>query len=171
MVVAAAVRRTEVVAVALIVAVAAIVVPAVAAPIAHVEMWGAEVEVVTARIAGIDAEMPEAGVPVERTVEIGGGTEGIPLPRIEYIAQVQVAALPVGAEHITAARDAHQVVQVDFVGCLILRVSQVQLVCHLVGEEQGLLACLLVAHRVCTGCYRQHGKQGHHKLLHSRMFF
>ena len=171
MLVAHSVAWTEVVAMALIVASTAIPVPAVAATIAHVEVGTSEVEIVAPRIVGIDAEVPEASVPVQRTVEIGGCTIEVPLPRIENVAEVKVATLPVGAEDVVTASDTHQIVEVDLVGCLVLCIGEVQLVCHLVGQEQCLLASLLVAHGVCACCYRQHGNQGKHHLLHSRMLF
>ena len=171
MLVAHSVAWTEVVAMALIVASTAIPVPAVAATIAHVEVGTSEVEIVAPRIVGIDAEVPETCVPVQRTVEIGGCTIEVPLPRIENVAEVKVATLPVGAEDVVTASDTHQIVEVDLVGCLVLCVGEVQLVCHLVGQEQCLLASLLVAHGVCACCYRQHGNQGKHHLLHNRILF
>ena len=144
--------------------------PAVSAAVGHVEVRPSEVEVVTARVACVDAEVPVAGVPVERTVEVGGGAEGIPLPGVQDVAQVHVAALPVGSEDVAVTCDAHQVVQVDFVRGLILLVGEVQLVGHLVGEEQGLVAGLLVAHCTCRHRHGQHGYQGKHHLLHNRKY-
>ena len=38
----------------------------------NVEVRATEVEVVAARIAGVDAEVPVTCVPVERTVEVSG---------------------------------------------------------------------------------------------------
>jgi hypothetical protein len=51
-------------------------------------MGTAEVEIVTTRIAGIDAEVPEAIAPVQWTIEIGSCHEGIPLPAEQYIAEI-----------------------------------------------------------------------------------
>ncbi len=143
--------------------------PAVASTIGDEEVGTAKVEIVAVWVAGIDAEVPVACIPEERAVEIGGCTEHVPLPGEQNIAEVQVAALPVGAEHIILAGDAHEVVEIYFVGCLVLSIAQVQLVGHLVGEEEGLVACLFVGHCICLYCYRQHGNQGKHHLLHSRM--
>ena len=55
-------------------------VPGMSATIGGIEVRTSEVEVVTMRIAGIDAEMPIACFPVEGTVEIAGCDKGIPLP-------------------------------------------------------------------------------------------
>ena len=130
----------------MVVAVSAIHVPAVSTPVGGIEVWTSVEEIVAVGIAGIDAEMPIACIPVERTIEVGGCDEGIPLPCIKDVAQVEVTTLPVGTIHIVYAGDTHEVVEVDFVRCLVLGISQVELVGHLVGEEQGLVAGLLVAH-------------------------
>ena len=37
----------------------------------YVEVRATEVEIVAARIAGVDTEVPVACIPVERTVEVG----------------------------------------------------------------------------------------------------
>jgi hypothetical protein len=138
--------RTEVLAMMLIVASPAVHPPAVPTTVGHIEVRTSEVEVVTVRVAGIDAEMPVACFPEERTIEIGGGQIGFPLPSMQDELQVGIAALPVEAKHVVTTSDTHQIIKVDFVGSLILGIGQIQLVCHLVGQEQGLSPCLLVAH-------------------------
>ena len=72
--------RTEVAGVPVIIAASAVHVPGMTATIGGIEVRASKIEVVAPRVAGIDAEMPEAGIPVERTVEVAGCTEGIPLP-------------------------------------------------------------------------------------------
>ena len=44
-----------------------------------------------------------------------------------------------------------------------------QFIGHLVRQEQCLVPCLFVAHCLARCCYRQHGYQGHHYLLHIRL--
>ena len=161
------VRGVEVLAVAVIVAVSAYSVPGVGSMIGMVEMRTSEVEVVTVRVTGIDAEVPVAGVPVQRTIEIGCCDEGIPLPVEQDIAQVEIAALPVGSVHIVTAGDTHQVVEIDLIGCLVLLVSEIQLISHLVGQEQGFFASLLIAHCVCRDGCCQHHHQCEKHLLHN----
>ena len=143
--------RSEVVATSVVVAATAVDVPGVAATIGGKEVWASEVEIVAYSVTGVDAEVPATGVPVERTEEIGCGLEGFPLPRIEDIAQVEVATLPVDAVDIVRAGDTHEVVEVDFVGSLILFVGQIEFVGHLIREEEGFVAGLLVAHGVSCG--------------------
>ena len=111
---------TIVVDAALVEATAVVHVPAVSTTIRSVEVGTAEVEVVAMGIAGVDAEVPVASVPVEGTIEIGGCAQGFPLPRVEHVAQVEIATLPVGTEHIVAAGDAHQIVEVYFIDGLVL---------------------------------------------------
>ena len=164
------VRAMEVVTMAVIVAVSAYSVPGVCTMIGVIEVRTSEVEVVTVWVTGIDAEMPVAGVPVQRTIEIGSCDEGIPLPVKQDIAQVEITALPVGSIHIVTAGDTHQIVEIDLIGCLVLFVSEIQLISHLVGQEQGLVAGLLIAHCVCRDGCCQHHHQCEKHLLHTRIF-
>ena len=143
--------RAEVVATSVVVAAATVDVPGVTTAIAHVEAGASEVEEVAYSVAGIDAEVPATGVPVERTEEIGCGLEGFPLPRIEDIAQIEVTTLPVDAIDVVGTGDTHEVVEVDLVSCLILFVGQVEFIGHLIREEEGFVAGLLVAHGVSCG--------------------
>ena len=158
----------EVVAVSVVVAVSAVTMPGMSSAIGGIEVRPTEVEVVAVRIACIDGEVPETGVPVKRTIEIAGCTEGSPLPVEENVAEVEVTALPIDAEDIVNTCYSHQVVEIDFIGGLILLIGKIEFVCHLVGEEEGLIASLFVAHRVGGSCgHDQHYYQGYH-LFHNR---
>ncbi len=156
------------VAATVVVASSANMVPGMTATVAGIEYGASEVEVIASRIAGIDAEVPDAIGPVQWTIEVCGGTEGIPLPFEQYVAHVKVTTLPIGAIYIIVAGDAHQVVKVNLVGGLVLLIVEVQLVGHLVGQEQGFVAGLFVTHCVACCCYRQHGGQDYHYSLHNR---
>jgi hypothetical protein len=136
----------EVVPVSMIVTMSAYAMPSMCAMIGHIEVRTTEVEVVTMWVTGIDAEVPVACIPVEWTIEIGGCNKGVPLPLEQDIAQIEVTTLPIGSEHIVASCHPHQVVEVDLISCLVLLVSQIQLISHLISEEEGLVAGLLVAH-------------------------
>ena len=164
------VRDTIAIPVSIVVAISAMNMPGVSAMIGGIEMWTPEVEEVTLRIAGIDTEVPVTCIPVERTVEITGCDIGIPLPVEQYIAQVEVATLPIGSENVSSSSDSHQVVEIDLISGLILLVGQIQLVCHLICQEQCLVTGLLIAH--CTCCHRvgQHHQQCEKHLLHNRIF-
>ena len=126
-----------------------VVVPSMSAAVGVPEVRTSEVEIVAIRVAGIDAEVPVACIPVERTIEVGSCAVGCILPVEENIAQIEVTASPVCSIKVVARVDAHQIVEVHLVGSFVLLFGEVQLVSHLVGEEQSLLASLLVAH--CVG--------------------
>ena len=160
--------RTEVVTTPVVVAASANDVPGMTATVAGIEHGASEVEVVTMRIARIDAEVPVTVAPVEWAIEIACLAESAPLPVEQDIAHVEIAALPIIAIHIVIARYPHQVVEINLVGSFVLLVCQIQLVSHLVSQEQSFVACLFVAHCLARCCYCQHCNQGYHHLLHNR---
>ena len=112
-----------------------------------------EEEIVAVWVAGVDTEVPVAGIPVERTVEIGRGNVCAVLPVEQYVAQVEVALTPVVTIEVVVGIDTHEVVEVYLVGSLILCIAEIKFIRHLVGEEQSLLACLFVAHGFCRNCH------------------
>ena len=135
------------------------------------EVWATEVEVVAVGIACVDAEVPVSSLPVEWAIEVGGSEIGLILPVEQDVAQVEVALLPVDAIEVGLGVDTHQVVKIHFVGGLVLLLGQVKLVSHLVGEEQCLLACLLIAHCIGCHCHGDQCCQGDQYSLHSCMIF
>ena len=161
----------EVLSVTIVVTTTSMNVPGMSATIGGIEMRATEVEVVTMRIAGIDAEVPVACFPIEGTVEIAGSDKGIPLPFEKDITQIKVATLPIHAKHVVATCHTHQIIEVDFITSLILLVGEVELIGHLISQEQSLVAGLLETHCGGRDCYRQHRHQGHQHLLHNRIFF
>ena len=120
--------------------------PAVTSAVHGVEAWCTEIEVVTVWIAGIHTEVPIACVPVEWTIEITGVAVHAILPIEQNVTQVQVAALPVEAVQVVIVVDAHQVVEVNLIGSLILVIGEVEFVCHLVRQEKSLPTRLVVTH-------------------------
>jgi hypothetical protein len=74
--------------------------PGMSAAIGSIEVRTSEVEIVTVRIAGVDAEMPVTCLPVERTIEIGGCDIGLPLPVEQDITQVEITAFPIDTENV-----------------------------------------------------------------------
>ena len=78
--------RTIVVAVSVIVSMSTVTMPGMTTAIGEIEVRTSEVEIVTMRVAEIDAEVPVACLPVEGTVEIAGGHKGVPLPVVKDIA-------------------------------------------------------------------------------------
>ena len=71
---------TEVLSVTIVVTAISMDMPGMSATIGGIESRTPEEEVVAVRIAGIDAEVPVACLPVEWTIEIGGCYKGVPLP-------------------------------------------------------------------------------------------
>lgn len=140
--------------------------PAVTATIDSIEVRPSEVEIVAVGIACIDAEVPVAGVPVEWTIEIGGFNISAILPVEQYVAEVQVTVLPVDAVEVLPAADVHQVVEVDFVGSLVLFLRHIQFIRHLVCQEESLLTSLFVTHGVCRCCEGEQCCEGDDKLFH-----
>ena len=122
--------------------------PAVASTVHGVKVRCTEIEVVTVWIAGVHTEVPIACIPIKRAIEIGGIAVHAVLPIKQNVTQVQIAALPVESEQVVIVVDAHQVVEVNLVCSLILVIGEVQLVGHLVRQEQGLPTRLVVTHGV-----------------------
>jgi hypothetical protein len=160
----------EVLSMTIVVTTTSMNVPGMSATIGGIEVRTSEVEVVTMRIAGIDAEMPIACFPVEGTVEIAGCDKGIPLPVHKDITQIEVATLPIDAKHVSATSHTHQIVEVDFITSLVLLFGEVELIGHLISQEQGLSTGLLETHGGGRDCYRQHRHQDHQHLFHNRIF-
>ena len=151
------------------VGIAAVRMTVVAAAVAH-KHRRTSVEHQVAAIVAVDAEVPGASHPCQRTIEVVGCHVAAVLPRGEHIAQVGVAASPVGAKQVGVAANTQQIVEVDFIYCVILRGAQVELVGHLVTQEQGFGASLGVCHCVCSDGYRHQNCQGEH-LLHNRISY
>ena len=133
-------------------------------------MWETEEEVVSARISGVDSEMEISAIPIERTIEIASRAEITILPIQEDIAQIEVTLAPVYAVEIIVGINAHEIIQVNLVGSLILIVCQIEFVSHLVSKEQSLLASLLITHcRSCSKCHAEHCYKCYNQLLHNRI--
>lgn len=114
------------------------------ATVRNVESWATEVEMVAVRIACVDAEVPVTTFPPDRAIEVSGIAEHTVLPVEEDVTEVEVTACPAIGIDIIIRVDAHKVVEINLVGSLVLRLGEVELVCHLVGEEESLLTSLLV---------------------------
>ena len=125
--------------------------------VGDIDIRATKEEVVTMRIARVDAEVPVTAVPVKRTIEIGCVNIGAVLPVKQHIAQVEITLTPIDTIEVIIRVDAHQVIEIDLVGSLILRIRQVELVSHLVGQEQSLLACLLITPGRCLNSHDQEG--------------
>ena len=140
-----------------------------ASSVRHIDRRMAAEEVVTVRIAVIDREAPCTIIPVDRTIEVRQcGVETV-LVRSEHIAQVHVTTAPVRTTDVVAVVDTIEIVEVDFIHGIVLCAIQPQFIGHLVAEEQGFAASLVVCHCCGGDGYRHHHGQGHH-LFHNGIF-
>ena len=140
----------------IVVATSSVASPAMSSTVRDVHGGMTEIEI-GAVIASIDSKMPATCAPVERTIEICCGLECRPLPVEQDITQVEIASCPVRTIDVISARHTHQIIQVNLVGCLILSIVEVELISHLVGEEESFPTSLLITHSFHRCCYRQHG--------------
>ena len=110
----------------------------VAAPVGN-ENLRVSVEETASVIVGVHCECPATCMPSYRTIEVSQAHVLIELPAVQHKAEVCITTIPPDAEDITVSVQAHQVVKVDLVDCLILCSGEVQLVSHLVAQEQCLM--------------------------------
>jgi restriction endonuclease Mrr len=103
-----------------------------------------------------------AAHPNHGTIEIYDLGVAIPLPGAEDVTEVGVAAHPEDAIEIRPVVEAKHIIEVDFIDSLVLREAEVELIGHLIREEEGFLASLGEAHGCGRGNYRHHQDQGHH---------
>ena len=97
--------------------------------------------VVSYTIAVEDGVVPAVSSPAYGAHEVVDCCVEPVLPVEEYVAQVLVAILPVVAEGIGGIVHGQELVEVYLISTVVLLSCQIQLVCHLVRQEPGLLAC------------------------------
>lgn len=97
--------------------------------------------VVSYAIAVEDGVVPAVSSPAYGAHEVVDCCVEPVLPVEEYVAQVLVAILPVVAEGIGGIVHGQEIVEVYLISTVVLLSCQIQLVCHLVRQEPGLLAC------------------------------
>lgn len=107
---------------------------------------GTMIEEVAVGIVAIDGERPSTTVPKKRMEEVVGRSEDAVLPVEEDVTQVGIAVDEIVAVDIIGRLHTEQIVEVDLVAIFVLLVVEVELIRHLIGEEQSLLASLLVIH-------------------------
>ena len=130
-----------------------VVLLAVLSAVVAVRAWHGVVHLRAVGVARVHLEH-HAVAPFGRRVEVVGLVELAVLHGREHEVDVVVAAAEVRALDVLRRVYRHEVVEVDFVHGVILRLVKPQLVGHLVGEEQCFLAGLVIAH----GPRRQHSQ-------------
>lgn len=94
------------------------------------------------------------------------------LPINEDVAQVGITYGPVSRINVIASVYAHQVVEVYLIDRLILCLVEVQLIRHLIREEESLYASLFVTHGVSRGKETAHQSDDcYYILFHSGIVF
>ena len=86
----------------------------------------------------INAELPATIAPSQRTIEILDTEEFLILIGRQHTLYLKVALLPQIAVEIKRRAYTHKIVEVDLIDRFILRWREIQLIGHLVRQEQGL---------------------------------
>ena len=95
--------------------------------VGHEHRWTVIVETASV-VVRVHCERPATGLPSYRAIEVGECHILVELPAVQDIAEVSVTAILPDAEDISVSVQAHQVVEVDLVDCLILCSGEVELV-------------------------------------------
>ena len=137
---------------------AVVVVSAVSAPIGDVHTRTAVV-VVAAVVVAVDGEMPRSSPPDDGAEEVVSSRQQRVLPVVEDAAEVVEAIAVVASVDVRRRINPEEVVEIDFVGIVILLVVEVKLIGHLVRQVESF--CLSTSETHCIGaCESCHGK--HH---------
>ena len=83
--------------------------------------------------------------------KVSGSLKQSILPVVEDKAQISVSVFQIHTRSVACRPDIHQVVQVDFVGVIVLLVVKVQFIRHLVRQEPGPVAGFFVRHGIKDG--------------------
>ena len=76
--------------------------------------------------------------------EIVGSSEYGILPFVENISQICIPAFPVNPASIRCRIDFHEIIQIDFIGIVVLRIVEIQFIRHLVCEKSGSVPGFLI---------------------------
>jgi len=115
-------------------------------------------------------QVPCTCSPYQWAVEVVTADIAVVLPLSKHHLEVAVANIPPGAEQVVLGVYVEKIVEVDFIHSLILCIGEVQLICHLVAEEQGFVACGVIWHCLGRDGYRHHHCHEHY-LFHILSFF
>ena len=136
--------------VSLLFLVGAVVVVAVTAFVGLISRRSSTIVVVLVGITVVDDKAELFACVGDGTVEVFHRDESVVLCYGEHVLQFGVASCPVHSVEVACHFHVHDVVEVDFVGSVILVVGESQFIGHFVGQEQGLVTCLAVTHGVCV---------------------
>ena len=119
----------------------------------------------------IDREADHIGVVhYNRFVKVSVGQICSVLSAGEYPFELALATVPEYSENVRSTYQAYEVVVIDLIHCIILSVCEIELISHLVGEEERFCLCSFVAH--CIRLYKTYGDcyNCNNKLFHGVRF-
>lgn len=119
----------------------------------------------------IDREADHIGVVhYNRFVKVSVGQICSVLSAGEYPFELALATVPENSENVRSTYQAYEVVVIDLIHCIILSVCEIELISHLVGEEERFCLCSFVAH--CIRLYKTYGDcyNCNNKLFHGVRF-
>ena len=146
---------------------ASIAAPAVTTTVGLIDVRTAKIEVRRIVVASVDAIDPFTACEIDGAIEILKGQITFILIRRKHETQVLVAAVPCPAIRVEII-DTGQVVHIDLKDSIILHRREIQLIGHLVGQEQSLGAGCAERNSVCLECENKHCEQAENILFHSR---
>ena len=88
----------------------------------------------------------------------------------EYPFELALTTVPEYSENVRSTYQAYEVVVIDLIHCIILSICEIELISHLVGEEERFCLCSFVAH--CIRLYKTYGDcyNCNNKLFHGVRF-
>jgi hypothetical protein len=86
----------------------------------------------------VDPELPTTITPSQRTIEILQSEEFLVLVWRQHLLYFIVALLPQIGIEVKLRAYTHEIVEIDLIDSFILRWREIQLIGHLVRQEQGL---------------------------------
>ena len=122
-------------------------------------------------IVTVDGIVPCATVPEEGMQEVVCSSKQRVLPIQQDVTQVGIAIGQVVTVGIVCGLHTQQIIQVDLIAVFILLFVQIQLIGHLVREEQSLLASLVIAHGGNRGECHEGEREGENHLFHKAYLF
>lgn len=137
----------------------------VASAIFHVYARGIVIKepTVVTRVNGV---VPQARAPDNGVEEVVCGHKHAILPIVQDVAQVGVPVGQARAIDIAGRVEAHQIVQVDFVGIIVLLVVKIQLIRHLVRQKTCVVAGFDVRHGLQRACVQEQYQKWEKHLFH-----
>ena len=126
--------------------------------------------VTVACVLVVDCKADYVVIDTDRFVEVGGSQVMPVLPAGEYPLELALSTVPENSENVRSAHQTYEVIVIDLINCIILCIGEIELISHLIGEEQGLCLCSCVAH--CIRLYKTYGDccNCNNKLFHGVSF-